>query len=425
MDARNAALQILNNVEENGAYSNLELDRLFASGKIDPKDRGLVTRLAYGVLQNRALLDQILRKYITRGFNKLKRPVVNALRLAAYQILFLSQIPDYAAVDQAVRQIKKKDQRASGMANAVLRKIIRNRDEILEEIRTCPPEVQASVPDWIAKLYRESYPEEADQIFGLLNSRPPLSIRANTLKTSRDELQKRLDEEGVSTKTSRLARDVLMIEEGTLPEGGVSALPSFKEGLFIVQDAGAALISEMLAPGKNTYVADFCAAPGGKTTHLSALMENTGRIDASDIHPSRLALIEENAKRLGCENITCTIRNAVEVPDQKEAYDAILLDVPCSGLGIIRRKPDVRYRVSPQDLKELEAIQAAILDHADETLKPDGEILYSTCTVNPDENQKQVRAFLDRHPGYVLEEERMTSPLEDADCFYMAKIRKK
>lgn len=424
MDARNAALQILNNVEENGAYSNLELDRLFASGKIDPKDRGLVTRLVYGVLQNRSLLDLILRKYITRGFNKLKRPVVNALRLAAYQILFLSQIPDYAAVDQAVRQIKKKDRRASGMANAVLRKIIRNRDEILEEIKSYPPEVQASVPDWIAKLYRESYPEEADQIFALLNSRPPLSIRANTLKTSRDALQKRLEEEGVSTKPSQLASDVLMIEEGTLPEGGVSALPSFKEGLFIVQDAGAALISEMLAPKKDTYVADFCAAPGGKTTHLSALMDNTGKIDASDIHPSRLALIEENAKRLGCENISCTIRNAVEVPDQKEAYDAILLDVPCSGLGIIRRKPDIRYRVSPQDLKDLEAIQTAILDHADETLKPNGEILYSTCTVNPDENQKQVRAFLDRHPGYVLEEERMTSPLEDADCFYMAKIRK-
>lgn len=424
MDARNAALQILNNVEENGAYSNLELDRLFAGGKIDPKDRGLVTRLVYGVLQNRSLIDLILRKYITRGFNKLKRPVVNALRLACYQILFLSQIPDYAAVDQAVRQIKKKDQRASGMANAVLRKIIRNRDEILEEIKTWEPEVQASVPDWIAKLYRESYPEEADQIFGLLNSRPPLSIRANTLKTSRDDLQKRLEAEGVSTKPSSLARDVLMIEEGTLPEGGVSALPSFKEGLFIVQDAGAALISEMLAPEKDSYVADFCAAPGGKTTHLSALMDNTGRIDASDIHPSRLALIEENAKRLGCENITCKIRNAVESPDQEEAYDAILLDVPCSGLGIIRRKPDIRYRVSPQDLKDLEAIQKAILDHADETLRPNGSILYSTCTVNPDENQKQVRAFLDRHPGYVLEQERMTSPLEDADCFYMAKIRK-
>lgn len=424
MDARNAALQILNHVEENGAYSNLELDRLFAGGKVEARDRALVTRLVYGVLQNRLLLDRILRKYITRGFNKLKRPVVNALRLAAYQILFLSQIPDYAAVDQAVRQIKKRDRRASGMANAVLRKIIGSREEILEEIATYAPQVQASVPDWIAELYRQSYAQEAEEIFGLLNSRPPLSVRANTLRISRDDLAERLKEEGVRTRPSALARDVLMIEEGTLPEGGISALPSFKEGLFIVQDAGAALISEMLAPEKDTCVADFCAAPGGKTTHLSALMDNTGRIDAGDIHPSRLALIEENAKRLGCENITCQIRNAGEEPSPEETYDAILLDVPCSGLGIIRRKPDIRYRVSPEDLKELETVQAAILDRAHEALRPGGKILYSTCTVNPDENQKQVQAFLDRHPGYVLEEERMTSPLEDADCFYMAKIRK-
>lgn len=426
MDARTAALNILRRTEEDGAYANLELDRLLSSGELPKKDKNLCTKLVYGTLQNRELLDSVLRGFITRGFNKLRPAVKNALRLGAYQILMLDAIPDYAAIDAAVSQVRKTDRRQAGMANGVLRNIARNHDRILGDIKTAPARIRASVPEWIADLYTQSYGEQAEEILGMMNSRPPLTVRVNTLKTERHSLMKELADAGIGSVPASIGENSLILDEGSLPDGGIEALPAFKEGRMIVQDAGAALIGEMLSPEQDTEVFDLCAAPGGKTTHLAAIMKNTGTIHAGDIHANRLALIRENAERLGCTDIDPVQMDASLKPDESEtgACDSILLDAPCSGLGIIRRKPDIRYRVSPADLPGLEKLQAGMLDAADDRLKSGGRLVYSTCTVNPEENEKQIRRFLEKHDDYRLVRERRTSPLEDADCFYMCELKK-
>ena len=426
MDARSAALSVLRRVEEDGAYSNLELDRLLKSGRVEERERGLTTKLVYGTLQNRLLLDQVLRGFIRRGYNRLKPAVKNALRMAVYQILMLDSIPDYAAIDAAVSQVRKADRRSAGLSNASLRNIAGNRERILKDISEAPAEVRASVPDWIADLYRRSYGEDADKILEMTGTRPPLAVRANTLVNTRAELVEKLAAEGIGSSSAQLGRDSLIIEESELPAGGIDALASFQDGGFIVQDAGAALIGEILDPQPGSAVADLCAAPGGKTTHLSALMDNTGTVLAGDLHENRLELIRENARRLGCTNIEAVKLDAAAAPgeDQQERFDAVLLDAPCSGLGIIRRKPDIRYRVVQEDLAELEKLQSEMLDSADLRLKPGGRMVYSTCTVNPGENGDQVRRFLKRHPDYTVLTERQTSPLEQADCFYMCELKK-
>lgn len=383
MDARSAALSVLRRVEEDGAYSNLELDRLLKSGRVEERERGLTTKLVYGTLQNRLLLDQVLRGFIRRGYNRLKPAVKNALRMAVYQILMLDSIPDYAAIDAAVSQVRKADRRSAGLANASLRNIAGNRERILKDISEAPAEVRASVPDWIADLYRRSYGEDADKILEMTGTRPPLAVRANTLVNTRAELVEKLAAEGIGSSSAQLGRDSLIIEESELPAGGIDALASFQDGGFIVQDAGAALIGEILDPQPGSAVADLCAAPGGKTTHLSALMDNTGTVLAGDLHENRLELIRENARRLGCTNIEAVKLDAAAAPgeDQQERFDAVLLDAPCSGLGIIRRKPDIRYRVVQEDLAELEKLQSEMLDSADLRLKPGGRMVYSVSTV--------------------------------------------
>ncbi len=420
MNAREGALSVLNKVDEKGAYTNLALDQLIKSGKV--REKNLLTRLVYGTLQNREIIDRILRRYITRGFNKLKDPVKNALRLAVYELLMLDSIPDYAAINSAVNQVKKSNKRVSGMANAVLRRIAGDREVLLQEIDQLSPEEKASLPSWILDLFKQSYQDKADAVFERLNSRPPLTVRKNSLKADEKMLFDILGQEGIDATTHPYV-DEMYILEGNLPPGGVEGLKAYKEGLMTVQDAGAGKISQLLSPKPYERVADLCAAPGGKSTHLAAIMDDQGEVLAGDIHASRVKLIEENANRLGADIVKAVQMDASK-PNMSEKFDKILLDVPCSGLGIIRRKPEIRYRMQQEDLKSLEKLQEKILNQADSLLKDGGEMVYSTCTINPGENGKQITKFLENHPGYQLIKEELTSPLEESDCFYMAKLKK-
>lgn len=384
---REKVVQILVDIEKDDTYLQLALKKELET--LDAKDKSFANELIYGTIKWRLRLDYVLNEFSKIPVKKMKPFVRQLMRMSVYQILFLDKVPASAAINEAVKMMhKRKMSNLSGFVNGVLRNIDRNKLEI-----TYPNlSVYYSIPEWIITRWIEYYGEETTRaICESLSERARVCIRVNKLKTTKDELKALLKEEGIH-----------VLEEGFLPESlyihainGIHHSRSFKEGLWTVQDESAMLVGYVLAPEKGDEILDVCSAPGGKTTHLAELMMNEGHVIATDIHEHKIKLIENNAKRLGASIIEGKLQDGTILNEEwEEKFDKILLDAPCSGLGIIKRKPDIRYAKEEQDIYAINAIQRKLLENVLHYLKKDGILVYSTCTLTQEENQSMVEYAL-------------------------------
>lgn len=403
--ARQVTLDALLEIENMGGYSNRVLNRLLTESELGHADRRLTTKLVYGVLENRDLLDHIIRQYISFRINKLDPAIRNILRMGIYQIVFMENIPDSASVNEAVNLAKLYKKRYSGFVNGVLRSFIRegktyslpDREKDLLNHLT----VVYSHPSWMVKRWLERYGEEfTEALLKSNNETPELYARINTLWSSREKEIQSLMAQGFSAEDGLLADSIIVRTENS---GSLADSDSFKAGRLTIQDVAAQAVSLVADPKPGQTVIDMCAAPGGKSTHMATLMEDKGRVLSWDIYEHKIDKIVENADRLGLTCIEAELSDALEdKPELHGKADIVLIDAPCSGLGIIRRKPEIKFNKSPEDIESLSMIQTAMLDVAALYVKAEGALVYSTCTIEPEENELQIKAFLDRHPEFSL-----------------------
>ena len=434
MTAREAALRALVACEQQGAWSDGFLKKILRTAGLDSRDAALTTRLCFGVLQNRLLLDYYLGKLSTVKLEKMEPAVCNALRLGAYQVLFLDRVPDHAAVSEAVDLARKgsKNPRSAGLVNGVLRSLVRQKDSLE------PPEdpaVRYSHPQWLADLFtRRLGREEAAALMAANNGEPPTCAQVNTTRATVEEVTDSLRAEGVEVQPHPWLPNCLLLSH----TGSLEELTAFREGLFYIQDAAAKLAVLAADPREGMDVLDACAAPGGKSFAAAIAMWGKGKVVSCDIHPHKMDLIQAGAKRLGLDCITAEVLDGRECKEEfLDGFDLVLADVPCSGLGIIRKKPDIRYK-DPKPLEGLPRVQKAILDNVCRYVRPGGVLLYATCTLLERENEDVVRAFLDKHKDFTLERFQLPGDFEGAregmvtcwphrhgtDGFFFAKLRR-
>ena len=433
MDARTTALTVLIAARRQNGWSNSLLKEYIARDRLDRRDAAFCSRLVYGVAQNEALLDWYLGKCLDKPAGKLQPVVLDILRLGAYQILLLDKIPAPAAINEAVEQTKKyANVRASGLVNGVLRSLLRKKDSLGEP---ADPAIRYSHPKELVALLRENVGEELiEPLLQSDNSVPPTIFQRNPLKAAAGEIEQELTALGVKFERHPWLPDCWLVS-GT---GDVTKLPPFTEGRVYVQDPAAklALLASGVEPGMR--VLDCCAAPGGKSFAAAMQMENRGTIVSCDIHAHKTALIEKGAERLGIGIIRAMQADACEYRTEwEEAFDAVLADVPCSGLGTIRKKPDVRYKDLAQTAR-LPEVQRAILDNVCRYVRPGGVLLYSTCTILKRENEAVAEGFLKDHPDFEAEAFAVPDGLElpnggmatllpclhECDGFFICKLRK-
>ena len=405
ISAREIALQVLKAVEDEGAYAGLALNRIIEKYRPGKLDRAFATELVYGTLRFLQTIDWILGQFIKQPLNAQTTSVRNILRLSVYQLFYLDRVPDSAACNEGAEMARKHGHPgAVKFVNGVLRSILRRKSEITFPSLFDDPvghiAIKYSHPVWIVERWLKEFGPEDTILHCQANNMPtPNTVRVNTLKNTRDELVERLMKEGLAAKETAYAPEGVMIE-GFLSIGAIAA---FREGLFQPQDESSMLASRALAPAPGSTVIDACSAPGGKATHLAQLMENRGEIFAFDIHPHKLALIKENSDRLGINIIQEVAGDAADLPEKYYgSADYVLVDAPCSGLGVLRRRPDARWRKEPGQIAGLVKLQAGILDSAARCVKDNGILVYSTCTITREENLGQVEDFLARRPEFVL-----------------------
>ncbi len=451
---REAAFKALLAIERDGSYSNLELSKMLASDELSNK--GFIREIVYGVTENKIYLDYILDKFIKKGAAKTKLQALIILRMGVYQILFMNSVPNYAAVNESVALARRFARGTDGFINGVLRNFIRNMDSASEIDVKGQLEYLSIRYSCQLKLVEELVSmlgfEHAKVLLEHAGHRPPLSIRVNVAKISVKELADRLRANGFEIEGSKLSDRVLLVKGGALTEAN-----EYKEGLFSIQSEESCAIADFADAKSTELVIDLCAAPGGKaaamaeqilkpSTSTEPLTETEpgkqpststepltktepgiagGKVVALELYEHRAALIEATARRLGLENIEVRCQDAVEQIDELVGKaDLVLADVPCSGLGVIRRKPEMKYR-DEFDFDELVEIQKGILETGSSYLKPGGRLIYSTCTINSRENELMVKDFLERHEEFISEKEVKLSPFDNGyDGFYMNKLKK-
>ncbi|MBQ6931526.1 MAG: 16S rRNA (cytosine(967)-C(5))-methyltransferase RsmB [Clostridia bacterium] len=399
--ARQTAFEILNKIERDKSYSNLTLDSFLCSANLSGADNALVSALVYGVLERSISLDYCLSRHLKQPLKKLKPQVLTALRLGTYQLFFMDKIPVSAAVNESVTLVKKNGCAfASGLTNAVLRAVSNEGFVLPDETQKLKYySVKYSFPENLVALWIDSYGEEnAVGIMSSCTGRPPLTIRVNTLKTSQEELTALLKKDGVTAEESTVV-NALNLEKS----GSIEKLSSFEDGFFHVQDAASQLCAQALEAKPDETVLDLCSAPGGKAFTCAQYMENRGRILACDIHSHRLALIKEGANRLGINIIDVLRSDASAFNKDMPQFDKVLCDVPCSGLGIVRRKPEIRHK-SLEEISALPELQFTILSNAARYLKKGGRLVYSTCSLNPAENERVCERFLKDNKDFTIKD---------------------
>lgn len=440
MTIREQALETLLRIDYEGAYSNLEIRQVLSKQSMKDEDRRLYLNIVYGCLQNQLYLDYIIMQNSSRTVKKLHKEVSEILRMAIYQLYFLDKIPAYAIVNESVKLAARIQPQAKGFINGVLRNIIRKIETDGKAFRfeSWSNEKEAlsirySVPLWIVHKYYETFGKQtAEAIIPLLNERPPFTIRCNTLKTTRADLLEQFKKLGVEAVPGLLSPEAVQLHNLGVFENSITENALFREGFFAIQDQAAMLAVERLNPEPGQRVLDMCAAPGTKTTYLSQRMNNSGEIIGRDVFASRLKLISQAARRMHCTNITLQLQDGCELLSQdREAFDKILLDAPCTGLGVIRRKPEIKYHSTKEGRRELVKTQEKLLENAAFYLKPGGELLYSTCTINKDENEHQIAKLLKKCPDLKIIPDvngydyTYTSLLQDGcDAFFMCLLKK-
>lgn len=398
MGARETALRALITCRRQEGWSNAVLKNTIARDRLDPRDAALATRLCYGVLQNRGKLDFYLKQLLKGRLKDLHPATRDILHLGLYQLLEMDRIPDSAAVNEAV-SLAKKYGKQQGLVNAVLRSAVRSRESLTEPV---PYADRFSHPEELISLLKANVPKGTlEGILKADNAAPETVVQVNLTKTTSRDLLDRLAGEGVEARPHSWMEDCLVLSA----TGNLEKLPAFLEGLFYVQDPASRLSVRcaMLPKNGGIRLLDCCSAPGGKSFAAAIAMGGKGQIRSFDIHPHKIALIENGAKRLGLTNIRAGVQDAsVFNPEWEDAFDVVLADVPCSGLGIIRKKPDIRYR-NLKETEALPALQSAILSNQASYVKKGGVLMYSTCTILKRENEQVVEAFLEAHPDFHTE----------------------
>ena len=396
-NARQIAFEILLKIEKDKAYSNLAIDSAVKAFCPDSTDCAFISRLVYGVMERKITLDYVIGSCLTQPLNKLKKDVLVILRLGAYQLLFSDKIPVSAAVNESVKLAKNnKCNYSAGLVNAVLRKLS-NRELVIPDGLTAVQRISVtySAPEELVKFLLHHYGEENTEAFLEAALKPKrIFIRVNTVKTTADELLKLLENEGVTVKRTDL-ENALQINVNK----AVYELDAYKKGLFHVEDISSQLCIEALEVYEGCTLIDMCAAPGGKSFTAAECMKNSGTVYSCDIYEARTGLIKDGAKRLGLDCIKPVVNDASKINEALPKADRVLCDVPCSGLGIIGKKPEIKYKKLDY-IKELLPIQRQILETASSYVKDGGRLVYSTCSVNPNENRKICDAFLKAHPEF-------------------------
>ena len=421
--SRKTAFEILFEIEKEGAYSNLTINRFLEKNK--PENPAFIRELVYGVLENKILLDYYLDNLIPSGIKKVKKKEATLLRLGIYQLIFMDSVPDYAAVNETVTIAKKLVRGREGFINGVLRGYMKKGNEIKlpDESKDLKNylSVKYSFPTWLIDKWEEQYGiEECKLLLEASNSRPQLSIRVNIDKISRDDLKGYLEEKGYEVTLGTFSERTLHVKGSGLLDDD-----KYKEGYFSIQDEASTDAADVLGATPGETIIDVCAAPGGKSTAIAELMKNDGKVYSCDIYEHKLELINSLAKRLGLSIIETTLLDGTKGKENWFAMaDRVLADVPCSGLGVIRRKPEIKYK-DITDFTELVEIQKKILNNAAKYVKSGGTLVYSTCTINKDENQLQISEFLNNHLEFELISEKQFLPTENIDGFYVCKMIKK
>lgn len=440
MDAREAAMLALNACQRQGGWSDGALKKQLSAAELSGRDAALATQLCFGVLQNQMLLDFYLAKFSNIPLKRMEGKVVQTLRLGAYQMLFLTRIPHSAAVNSAVALVKAhcKNPRAAGMVNGILRSMERS----LQNMPVIPqgdPVAYLSTlyshPEWLVKEFILSLgEEETAQLLAADNSQPPTAVMVNTTRTTAEALKAMLEADHVEAEPHPWLENCLLLSR----TGDLERMEAFQQGLFYVQDPASRL--SVLAAGAKPgmRVLDCCAAPGGKSFAAAIAMENQGEIVSCDLHPHKKKLIQAGADRLGLTIITPkTADGKVFRPEWESAFDLVLVDAPCSGLGVIRKKPDIRYK-DPAPLADLPAVQLDILRNAARYVRPGGTLMYSTCTLLYRENGEVVETFLAENKAYKAEAFTLPGPVglvqsgsvtlwphrHGTDGFFISKMRR-
>ncbi len=438
-DARLAALTFLEKCRRADAWSDAVLGSVMDSHSLDGRDRGLCTAICYGVMQNRILLDNAVAAFSSVKVNKLEPKVLDILRISAYQLLFMDRIPVSAAVNEGVKLTKKLGyMRASGLVNAVLRKISANKEQLLEPHGKTAAEtlsLRYSHPLPLVGYFIDLLGvEETEALLRCHNEEVPISLQVNTVKTTREGLLERFEESGVDAGVHPYLKDTLLLRS----TGAVAALPGFDGGEFYVQDCAAYMSVLAAAPEAGEKILDVCSAPGGKSFAAYVLSGGEVDITSCDLHENKLKRIRESAGRLGIKSLKTLAADGRQFRAEfEEAFDLVIADVPCSGLGVIRKKPDIRYK-NMAEFDGLVPIQQDILKNVSRYVAPGGRLLYSTCTVRKEENEEQVMAFLSDSkdfeaedfvlPGIGKSENGMLQlwpQRHGTDGFFIAKLRRK
>ena len=440
MDAREAALLTLNTCQRQGGWSDGALKKQLAAGGLEGREAALATQLCFGVVQNQLLLDFYLSKFSNIPLRRMESKVVQALRLGLYQMLFLSRIPQSAAVNSSVELTRThcKNPRAPGMVNAILRSLQRNLNQLPTIPQNDPAEylsILYSHPVWRVEELRPLLGSEGTaEYLQANNSQPPITAMVNTTKATTHQVAQLLAEQGVEVTSHPWLEDCLILNK----TGNLERLDAYQQGLFYVQDPASRLMALAAGAAPGMRVLDVCAAPGGKSFAAAIQMENQGEVISCDLHPHKKKLIQAGADRLGLSIIKpMTADGKVRREEWASAFDLVLVDAPCSGLGVIRKKPDIRYK-DPEPLADLPQVQEAILENAAGYVKPGGVLMYSTCTILPRENGEIVAAFLAKHPEFVRETFTLPGPagevsegeitlwpqIHQTDGFFICKLRK-
>ncbi len=401
--ARTVALEVLERVMDRGAYANLALQQALTARDLGAPDRGLVTEIVYGTLKQRLALDWHLQSFLSKPLHSLPAVLQHILQMGAYQLLFLDRIPSRAAVNEAVNMAKARGfSGLSGMVNGVLRNLERHKDELqLPDPGREPARhlsIKHSHPVWMVERWLKRWGFEGTEALCRANNTPgTVWLRTNTLRITRQDLLERLQAAGVSARSGDRTPESLEIREFS----AVEELEPLQEGLCTVQDESSMLVAHVLGAKAGERVVDACAAPGGKTSHIAQLMQDRGEVLAFDIHPHKLPLIEGTCRRLGIESVQVREGDASNLGNLVSGrVDRVLVDAPCSGLGVLRRKADARWKKEAKDILELQKLQLKILEEAAKLVKPGGTLVYSTCTVEPEENFEVVKAFRREHQDF-------------------------
>ena len=441
---RQLASEILFKVDTRRAYADILLDQALRTTGLGERDRALLTEITYGTLRWRGAIDGRLSLSLSRPLAEVDAPIRNLLRHTCYQLVYLDRIPPYAAINEAVELAKAfGGRKAAGFVNGVLRNFLRtphNQRQVQTDTTVPSLAVQYSHPEWLVQRWLDDFgADTAQALMSSNNERAPLILRANALRISREELIDRLRAARIDATAAPFAPQGIW-----LPAGGViESLPGFAEGLFQIQGEASQLVSGLLSPQPGERILDACAAPGGKSTHIAELMHDDGEILAIDISPRGVEKIRQNANRLGLKSVRAVHADAGEPSAELSdaPYDRILVDAPCSGLGTLRAHPEIKWNRGAHDIARLSRVQLKILNQISEHLKINGTLVYSTCTLTLEENERNVASFLAAHAEFELQEAARYLPHEakhmargkyfqalphrdNTDGFYAARMRK-